>query len=71
MSLDFCVSLQVLRDAVGLPAVCDCGISSSYSLTIFGVAVLDIINTAITCIMTLPDDGLLNGTKLYIYTKYC
>ena len=25
------------RDATGLSAVCDCGISSSYSLTIFGI----------------------------------
>ena len=33
MSLDGCVALP--RGAVGLPAICNCGISSSYSLTNF------------------------------------
>ena len=32
--IDLCVAL--LRGAMGLSAVCDCGISWSYSLTIFG-----------------------------------
>ena len=35
MSLDCCVALP--HNARGLAAVCDCGISGSYSLTIFGV----------------------------------
>ena len=33
MSFDGCM---VLCGAIGLPAVCDCGISRAYSLTIFG-----------------------------------
>ena len=35
VSHDCCVALT--HDAMGLSAVCDCGISWSYSLTIFGV----------------------------------
>ena len=34
MSRDCCVALP--RGTMGLSAVCDCGIFSSYSLTIFG-----------------------------------
>ena len=33
VSRDCCVALS--HDAMGLPAVCDCGISRMYSLTIF------------------------------------
>ena len=35
MSHDCCVTLP--RGALGLSAVCDCGISCSYSLTNFGL----------------------------------
>ena len=34
VSRDCCVAL--FRDAIALSTVCDCGISRSYSLTIFG-----------------------------------
>ena len=38
MYCDCCVALP--RGAMGLSAVCDCGISRSYSLTIFAVILL-------------------------------
>ena len=30
----------------------------------FGIAVFETFNTAINCIIAVPDCGLLNGTKL-------
>ena len=48
MSRNGCVALP--RCAIGLSAVCNCGISSSYSLTIFGLksAVLSWGQTSMT-----------------------
>ena len=41
MSRDCCVALP--RGAMGLSAVCDCGISLSYSLTIFFISWIKIL----------------------------
>ena len=45
MSRDFCVALP--RGTVGLSTVCDCGISWSYSLTIFFLSKFEIITRCI------------------------
>ena len=42
MSHDYCVSLP--RGATALSAVCDCGISLSYSLTIFNSLEFSVMN---------------------------
>ena len=61
MSRDGCVALP--RGDVGLSAVCDCGISGSYSLTIFKI-ILDYEYTDIVCSM--------NELKiLNIFKRFC
>ena len=53
MSRDCCVALP--HDAKGLSAVCDCGISGSYTLTIFAGSTEDCISRAVVSYVKLED----------------
>ena len=74
MSRDCCVALP--RGAMGLSAVCDCGISRSYSVTILKTALdLHILSLRINYESFLIKDYLLpmvqtanltNGTKVQL-----
>ena len=56
MSRDSCVALS--HDVTGLSAVCDCGISCSYSLTIFNDGIFVILTILI--ITTLKKKPLIS-----------
>ena len=62
VSSDSCVALP--HDAPGLSAVCDCGISRSYSLTIFD-CILDALKLLVDCFSTSWCIGLVLAIVAY------
>ena len=68
VSSDCCVALS--HDATGLSAVCDCGISSSYSLTIFILNSITLFyNTSTSPLFYHTRTSSLLGTR-HFYGKF-